>query len=90
MLFSEIEYLAIKKALNQGKTNLIVAAVYTLTLHSWYQCSDINNCIILGHQCAPSNAQGGTYIMYSTASQGTMPNNFHFSPCSKNVIAVSK
>ncbi|XP_067943094.1 disintegrin and metalloproteinase domain-containing protein 17-like [Watersipora subatra] len=41
-----------------------------------------------GHQCAPSDAQGGKYIMYPTSSAGTMPNNFIFSPCSKNVIAL--
>jgi len=43
----------------------------------------------IGHICAPTAAQGGHYIMYPTTSDGSMPNNYEFSPCSKNVIAVS-
>ena len=44
---------------------------------------------ISGSQCAPTDSQGGRYIMFPMTSQGNMPNNFLFSPCSKNVIAVS-
>lgn len=53
------------------------------------QQSDKYHICTLGTQCAPLDAQGGKYIMYPTTSQGDMPNNYFFSPCSKNTISVS-
>lgn len=38
-------------------------------------------------ECDPTDNQGGSYLMYATATEGLMPNNRFYSHCSLDTIA---
>ncbi|EDQ92979.1 uncharacterized protein MONBRDRAFT_22277 [Monosiga brevicollis MX1] len=49
--------------------------------HNWGSSHDTST------QCVPSDSEGGKYIMYAVAVDGSDPNNDNFSPCSTASIS---
>jgi len=38
-------------------------------------------------ECSPSDAQGGSYLMFPTGTEGLLPNNRAYSHCSLDTIS---
>ena len=65
---------------------LCLLCLYTLYIgHSWGSDHDPIDSV---NRCNPSLDNGGKYLMYQSANDGTLPNNRQFSVCSQASVEL--